>query len=188
MKQNKTITTKHIVLVALLAAMTCAGSYLRIKVPSIVGTSAFHLGNIICALSGILLGPWLGGLAAGLGSAIYDMLDPIYIRDCWLTFLMKGTYALLAGLVIRSGNSRWGYLKATFATVTGAAAYALLYLVKTFFYNGMLLHGLTANAAWFGVIEKVPATVFNAVVAIVGAPLLAIALRKALARSHLSVD
>ena len=33
----------------------------------IAGTTSFHLGNIMCALSGILLGPWLGGLAAGLG-------------------------------------------------------------------------------------------------------------------------
>lgn len=188
MKQNKTITTKQIVLVALLAALTCAGSFLRIKVPSVVGTSAFHLGNILCALSGILLGPWLGGLAAGLGSAIYDMLDPIYISECWLTFLMKGAYGLIAGLVIRCGNDRRSYGKATLAAAAGALTYALLYLSKTFFYSGMLLHGLTADAAWVTTIGKLPPTVFNAVVAIVGAPLLSITLRKALAKSRLSID
>ena len=188
MKQQKTISTKKIVLVALLAALTCAGSFLRIKVPSVVGTSAFHLGNILCALSGILLGPWLGGLAAGLGSAIYDMLDPAYISECWLTFLMKGAYGLATGLIIRCGTRRWGYGKATLATVTGALTYAVLYLLKTFFYSGMLLHGLTADAAWVNVIAKLPPTTFNAVVAIIGAPLLAIALRKALAKSHLSID
>lgn len=188
MKQNKTISTKQIVLVALLAALTCAGSFLRIKVPSVVGTSAFHLGNILCALSGILLGPWLGGLAAGLGSAIYDMLDPVYISECWLTFLMKGAYGLVAGLIIRCRTNRWGYGKATVAAVAGAVTYALLYLSKTFFYSGMLMHGLTADAAWITVIEKLPATTFNAVVAIVGAPLLAVALRKALAQSRLSIE
>ena len=188
MKQVKTITTKQIVLVALLAALTCAGSFLRIKVPSVVGTSAFHLGNILCALSGILLGPWLGGLAAGLGSAIYDMLDPVYISECWLTFLMKGAYGLIAGLVIRCGSNRWGYAKAVAAAVAGAVSYALLYLSKTFFYSGMLLHGLTADAAWVTTIGKLPPTIFNALVAIVGAPLLAIALRKALAKSRLSID
>lgn len=188
MKQNNTVSTKHLVLVALLAAMTCVGSALRIKVPEVVGTSAFHLGNILCALSGILLGPWLGGLAAGLGSAIYDMFDPIYIRDCWITFLTKGAYAIAAGLVIRCGSGRWGYGKAIAATVAGALTYALLYLSKAFFYDGMLLHGLTADAAWLAAAAKLPATTFNAVVAIVGAPLLAITLRKALARSRLSVD
>ena len=80
---NKKLTTKKIVMVALMAALTVAGSSLRIKVPaSVVGTSAFHLGNIMCALSGILLGPGLGGLAAGLGSALYDMFDPMYIAEC----------------------------------------------------------------------------------------------------------
>ena len=71
MKQAKNLSTKKIVLVALLAALTTAGSALRITLPiNIAGTTSFHLGNILCALSGILLGPWLGGLAAGMGSAI----------------------------------------------------------------------------------------------------------------------
>ena len=189
MKTSRQLSVKHIVLVGLLAAMTCAGSALRIKVPAdIVGTSAFHLGNIMCALSGILMGPWLGGLAAGLGSAIYDMLDPVYIQDAWLTFLMKGSYGMLAGLVICSGKGDWHYGKATLATVAGALTYAILYLAKTFFYNGMLFAGLTADAAWVTVISKLPATTFNAVVAILAAPVLAVALRKALTRSHLSLD
>ena len=188
MTHSKGISTKQIVLVGLLAALTCVGSAIRIKVPETFGTSAFHLGNILCSLSGVLLGPWLGGLAAGLGSAIYDMLDPMYIRDCWLTFLMKGTYGLLAGLVISSGSGKWGYGKALLATVTGAASYAILYLCKTFFYDGMLLHGLTKDAAWVSVVSKLPATTFNAAVAILATPLLAITLRKALSRSKLSLD
>ena len=86
MKQAKTISTKKIVLVALLAALTTAGSALRITLPiNIAGTTSFHLGNILCALSGILLGPWLGGLAAGMGSAIYDMMNPLYISEAWIT-------------------------------------------------------------------------------------------------------
>ena len=72
---NQKISTKRIAMAGLLAALTAVGSGLRIVIPvSIGGNSAFHLGNIFCALCGILLGPWLGGLAAGLGSAIYDML------------------------------------------------------------------------------------------------------------------
>ena len=48
MKQAKTISTKKIVLVALLAALTTAGSALRITLPiNIAGTTSFHLGNIL---------------------------------------------------------------------------------------------------------------------------------------------
>ena len=161
MKNKTTFTTKKIVLVALLAALTAVGSVLRIKVPvGFAGTSAFHLGNIFCALSGILLGPWWGGLAAGLGSALHDIIfDPSYIAECWLPFLMKGAYGVMAGLVAHSGKKEWNYLKA-----------------------------VLASAAWIAVLDKIPATVFNAVVAVLFAPLLATAIRTALKKNHLSLD
>ena len=185
MKQK--LTTKKIVLAGLLAALTAVSSALRITMPlEIAGTTSFHLGNILCALCGILLGPWLGGLAAGLGSAIYDMFNPLYISECWITFLMKFGYGLAAGLVIRAGGKDWGYVKALLATVAGAVAYAALYLAKSYFYSGLLVHGLEPAAAT--VIGKLPATNFNAVIAIVIAPVLAIAIRKALRKQHLSAE
>ena len=72
---QKKITTKQIALTALMAALTVVGSWMRVTIPvDIGGNTSFHLGNILCALSGILLGPWLGGLAAGMGSAIFDIV------------------------------------------------------------------------------------------------------------------
>ena len=47
------------------------------------------------------------------------------------------------------------------------------------------IHGLTPDAALLTVISKIPATVFNAAVAIRAAPLLAMALKKALKASKL---
>jgi len=185
---KRKISTKQIVLVGLLAALTVVGSGLRIKVPSaIAGTSAFHLGNIMCALSGILMGPWLGGLAAGLGSAIYDMFDPMYIAECWLTFLMKGAYGVAVGLVFRSGKKEWHYGKATLASAAGAVTYAILYLAKSYI-KAIAVQGVAASGAWIAVVDKLPATVFNAVVAIAFAPMLASAIRSGLKRSHLSLD
>lgn len=192
---NKRITTKKLVLTALLAALTVAGSALRIKVPSIVGTSAFHLGNIMCALAGILLGPWWGGLACGLGSALYDiLLDPMYISECWITLLTKGAYGIAAGLVAWGIKNPWSakvsmaYLKALLATLAGAVMYAVLYLSKTCFYSGMLMKGLTLEGALWGTVDKLPATLFNMAVALVGAPLLAVAISKALEKSHLNLE
>ena len=181
------ISTKRIVFTALMAALTVAGSALRITIPvDIAGTTSFHLGNIMCALGGILLGPWYGALAAGLGSAIYDMLNPLYISEAWITFLTKAVYGLAAGLVCRKPG--WNYARATAATVAGALAYAALYLAKTYFYSGLLLKGLTAQAAALTVVTKLPATAFNAIIAIVFAPMLAISIRTALKRNHLTLD
>lgn len=189
MHPKQTLTTKKLVITALLAALTVAGSSLRITLPlEIAGTTSFHLGNIMCALSGILLGPWMGGLAAGLGSAIYDMLNPLYISEAWITFLFKGAYGLAAGLIAWSGNKKWGYGKATFATVAGAVTYAVLYLAKSYFYNGLFLSGLTPDAALLTLISKLPATVFNAAIAIVCAPILAVSIRTALNQNHLSLE
>ena len=186
---ERTISTRKIVFTALMAALTVAGSALRITIPvDIAGTTSFHLGNIMCALGGILLGPWYGALAAGLGSAIYDMMNPLYISEAWITFLTKAAYGLAAGAVIRCGKKPWTYARATAATVAGALTYAILYLAKTCFYSGMLMKGLPLEAAALTVVTKLPATTFNAVVAIVFAPMLAVSIRKALEKNRLSLD
>lgn len=188
MEHKQPISTHRLVLAALMAALTVVGSAIRITLPlEIAGTTSFHLGNILCALSGILLGPWLGGLAAGLGSMIYDMTNPLYISECWITFLTKGAYGLAAGLVIYMGSKSVSYTKAVAASAAGAVVYALLYLAKSFFYSGLLIHGLTPQAAWLALLGKVPATAFNAVIAIILAPLLSVAIRKALEQNHFSL-
>ena len=190
MQKKSLFTTKKLVLTALLAALTVAGSAIRVVMPiDIAGTSAFHLGNIMCALSGILLGPWLGGLAAGMGSAIYDMFNPLYISEAWITVLTKGLYGLATGLVVYAWkNKSWGYGRAILGTLAGAITYALLYLSKSYFYSGMLLQGLSADAAWAIVIAKLPATIFNLSVAVIFAPILALAIHKALKQAHLTLE
>jgi len=189
MHQNQTNPTKKIVLTALLAALTVVGSAIRITIPvDIAGTTSFHLGNILCALSGILLGPWYGAAAAGIGSAIYDMLNPLYISEAWITFVTKGAYGLAAGIIAHTGRKPWGYGKAVLASLAGALTYAALYLAKTYFYSGILLKGLSPEAAALTVVTKLPATVFNAVVAILFAPMLAVAIRRALERNRLTID
>ena len=104
---------------AMMVAIVFVGNYLRVKIPvSLGGTTSFTLANILCALAGILLGPWWGGLAAGLGSAIYDMLDPEYIIEAPITFLTKGMYGLMAGLILYYvfRSSREKYLPQAAAT------------------------------------------------------------------------
>ena len=187
MTTAKGISTKRIALAGLMAALTVVGSALRITIPlEIAGTTSFHLGNIMCALSGILLGPWLGGLAAGLGSAIYDMTNPLYISECWITFILKGVYGLAAGLVILPFKKP-GYFASVIATAAGALVYAFAYLAKSYYYSGLFINGLTPDAALLATAGKIPATIFNAVIAIVCAPLLASAIKKALKQNHIDL-
>ena len=177
----------RLVMTALLAALVFCGSKLEIILPlSIGGNTRFHLGNIMCALSGILLGPWWGGLAAGLGSALYDCISPLYIAEAPITFVTKGLYGLIAGLIFVAVFRRKATYPAMVVSTTGAAvSYMVIYLAKTFFYNSMFLGGMTASAAWGAVVLKVPSTLFNGGVAIVLAPLLAVAVMRAMRMAHM---
>lgn len=188
MEHKQTISTKRIAVTALMAALTIVGSAIRITIPvDIAGTTSFHLGNIMCALSGILLGPWLGGLAAGLGSFLYDMTNPMYVSEAWITFLMKGAYGLFPGLVMLLWKNHWGYIKAGIAAASGAVVYAVLYLLKNY-YKCVWIKLMPHEAAMIAVAGKVPATIFNAVVAIIFAPILAVAIRKALEKNRLTLN
>ena len=72
--------------------------------------------------------------------------------------------------------------------MAGALTYAVLYLGKSYFYNGLLLKGLTPAAALTTIIAKLPATTFNAVIAIVITPFLAVNIRAALEHNHLTLE
>ena len=186
-KEQKLIV--KICAVAMMAAIVFVGNYLRVKIPvSLGGTTSFTLANILCALAGLLLGPWWGGLAAGMGSAIYDMLDPEYIIEAPITFLTKGMYGLVAGLMLYYvfKNSREKYGSQAVATACAAAAYLLVYSVKNFFFNAMFLEGLTEPIqCWIVVASKLPASITNGVIAVIFAPILGVALMKAIRAAHL---
>ena len=177
----------RLVLAALLVALVFCGSKIEVILPlSVGGNSRFHLGNIMCALSGILLGPWWGGLAAGLGSALYDCTNVLYITEAPITFVTKGLYGLIAGAIFLGVFRR----KATYpamavSTACAAVSYMVVYLAKTFFYNSVFLEGMTAAAAWTAVVLKVPSSLFNGAVAIVVAPLLAVAVMRAMRMAHM---
>lgn len=185
--KNRQVLTA-LCMAAVMAALVALGSKLEIQIPSILGSSRFHLGNVMCALSGLLLGPWWGGLAAGIGSAIFDLFDPLRVMEAPITFLTKGVYGVVAGAVyfkVLKGKSN--YVNEAVASALAAVSYIVLYLAKSFFYNGLLIKGLSADAAWLAVLERVPSSVFNGVVAVIFAPILGVALHKALKAAHLEI-
>jgi len=174
---------------AVMTAIVFVGNYLRITMPVPVGgVTAFTLANILCALSGILLGPWWGFLAAGLGSAFYDLTNPNYVAEAPITFFTKGMYGLIAGLVLycifKTVKEKYG--PQVVASACAAVSYMVVYSIKVYFYNGMFQSGFTEPVqCWAGVVSRLPATITNGVIAIIFAPILGVALMKALRSAHL---
>lgn len=100
---------KKLVFAALFAALSCAAT-MSIRIPT-PGTGGYiHPGDAIVILSGVLLGPVYGGLAGGIGSAMADLIGGYFIYVP-ITFIIKGTIALLCGLtyqrIAKSSRSRY---------------------------------------------------------------------------------
>lgn len=95
MKDN----TKKLVMTALFAALACVATMI-IKIPT-PGTGGYiHPGDAIVILSGIILGPVHGLLAAGIGSAMADLLGGYFIYVP-ITFAIKGLIALCSAYAYR---------------------------------------------------------------------------------------
>ena len=87
---------KQIVMTALFMALCCTATMV-IHVPS--PTQGFvNLGDCMVLLSGWLLGPWYGMAAAGVGSAMADVLLS-YAHYAPGTLVIKGAMGLLCGLM-----------------------------------------------------------------------------------------
>ena len=95
MKKN----TKNLVFAALLAAVTCVAT-LVIHIPSPLN-GYINLGDCFVLLSGWLLGPVYGFLAAGIGSGLADLFLG-YAVYAPATFVIKGLVALAAYLLIKA--------------------------------------------------------------------------------------
>ena len=85
--------TKKIVMAALMAALACVATMI-IKIPSPL-KGYLNLGDCIVLVSGWMLSPTYGFLAAGLGSALADVFSG-YVTYAPATFVIKGVMALVA--------------------------------------------------------------------------------------------
>ena len=91
--------TKKMVIAAMFAALACVAT-MAIRVPT-PGTGGYiHPGDAVVILCGIFLNPGAAFLAAGMGSAMADLLGG-YFLYVPITFVIKGLVAFLAGHAFR---------------------------------------------------------------------------------------
>lgn len=151
-----------LVFVGVLAAMVYVTSTLRFQ---LLG-SQVHFANAVCVLAGMLLGPAPGGMAAGLGSALYDAFTGRDVLTVAITFVSKFAMGFVCGLLMGRPGQRQGKIdRTTLAAAAGALTYVLLYMLKSFIF------GAIAGNPWAPVISKLPASLLNAAAAVVAAPL-----------------
>ena len=166
-----------LVFAALMAALVCVATFLRFP---FLG-SKVHLGNTLCLLAGLLLGGPAGGLAAGIGSALNDLVSGYPIDELLVTFVSKFLMALICAAVVGKSENR---ARLVLGCAVGAFSYVALYMLKTFVYR-RFIYGYPMDAVWATMASKLPASLINAVFALVVAPILFGALRPALQKAGL---
>jgi uncharacterized membrane protein len=181
-RNNSRVITK-IVFTGVMAAIICVVTMFRIP----LGQSKVHFANSMCLLSGLLLGPVWGGTAAGLGSAIYDVVLGGYsFFDALITFVSKFAMAWVTGIlfktwVTKKGEKSWKetLLPLVIACVLGALTYVALYMLKTWLFK-MYVEPVPAETIPGIMVAKLIPSLINAAFAVVTAPIFYHAVKPAL--------
>ncbi len=161
---------KKLVIAALLAAMTCIATMI-IKIP----TPTFgyiHLGDGFVLLCGVVLGPWAGALAAGIGSMFADIFSG-YASWAPATFIIKALTGGIAGFlfhklqhIVKSTKSRYA------AIIIGGVVGEAIMVIGYFLYEAGLAAfgsgGFTQAALAAGIASSATGIPFNIVQGVVG--------------------
>ncbi len=181
---NQRDTTFNITLTGMMGALVfVATMFFKVEIPVGPDKTMIGFANVFCILSGLLLGPVYGGLAAGIGSFLFDLVGG-WASSAPVTLVTKFLMAFICGLIAYGGDKTAKKLsRLIIAAVAGSLSYCVMYLGYS--YIKMILLGSAAQAAQVWLLTKAGATLTNAFLAdVIGIPLF-IAVRAALERSHL---
>ena len=185
MKKQK-FDSKTMAAIGIMAALVfITTKFMRIPIPVGAGKTQIHVGNSMCILAGLLFGPVPGGLAAGIGTALVDLMDPRWAPEFWVSFINKFVMGFTVGAIARIGKERT-LTKDIIASISGAAAYVALYLFKSYVQQALL--GSTVEATIAVLITKGTTSAINAVIAVVVAVALYKVMAPALKRANIFSD
>lgn len=180
--QKKGMTAYDLAFVGVMAAIIYVVTMFRIP----VGQSKIHLANAMCLLSGLLFGPVAGGLASGIGSALYDALTGGYdIVNVLITFVSKMAMTVVCGLIAgtwrKTDKSQITKrsVRIIIACIAGALTYVALYVLKTWIFQQFVYH-YAAEVVKETIIAKTIPSLINAAAAVIVAPLLYVPLKSIL--------
>lgn len=139
---------------ALFAAIICVATFI-IQIPVAVTGGYINMGDCFVLLSGIVLGPVYSFLAAGLGSALADILSG-YVLYAPATFLIKGIMALVISLLFKCFKSKNNIFTLLLLGLISEAIMIVGYFVYECF---ILSYG-------FGAVGAIPGNIFQGIFAI----------------------
>lgn len=159
--------TKKIIFTALFAALTCVATMI-IKLPTPT-MGYIHPGDAIVLLSGLLLGPWYGGFAAGLGSMFADLFSG-YLSYAPATFIIKFLTAVIAWALAKSLRKALAKIPSVIIAGTVGEAFMVIgyFLFEIFLLAFASGAGLSASSLTAGIASSASGIPFNIVQGIFG--------------------
>ncbi len=108
-------------LVTIMTALVTVGT-LILRIPNPMG-GYFNVGDVMIFVSALTFGPFVGGFAGGVGSAIADMIGfPLFVIP---TLIIKGLEGFIAGLV----TDKKGVLRDVLAVVVAGSEMIIGYFL-----------------------------------------------------------
>lgn len=184
--KKKTVSIQTMVTVGVMSALVFVLSYISFTIPSPIGTpTRIHLGNIMCLLGGLLFGPWVGGLSAGFGSMIFDLSNPAYASEFFITFINKFVMGFVTGFMMHYVLKVLPKLaKLIISALLGGLSYVALYALKNIIVTRYML-ATPWEGVWPVISLKVATSLFNMLLAVVFSVILTLLLEPALAKAGL---
>ena len=134
---KRSLSIRDVVMAATFAALTLLATFvLKIPTPTL---GYVHIGDTFVILAGIILGPALGAIAAGLGSALADLLSGFAV---WApgTFVIKLLSALVCALVFRAvDRAKNKKIPTVPAIILSGLAGEIVMVIGYFFYNILIV-------------------------------------------------
>lgn len=161
---------RNLVLVALFAALTAVGAFIKIPMP----VSAITLQTMFCVLAGMLLGPWLGALSQIVYVVIGLLGLPIFTNGGGFGYVFEPTFgyllglsagACISGLIVR--HMKFRFINVMCASLAGMlAVYVIgvpyLYVIKNVYQSGGMS---AANVLYYGMLLFIPGDILKSIVA-----------------------
>lgn len=136
------IDVKSLVFTAVYAALCCVATMIII-VP--LPNGYVNAGDVLVLLAGWCLGPYFGGISAGVGCAIADLVSG-YVIYAPVTFVVKFVVAILAFYIARLFKKIIKKDSLDFVSRVISAIIAELFMVLGYFIYESILYGLVGGS------------------------------------------
>lgn len=140
---------KNLVSAALFAAIICVATYI-VQIPMPATGGFVNLGDCFVLTAGIMLGAGYGAIAAGLGSALADMLAG-YMQYAPATFVIKALMAVAAVYIYKSLSSVFSNKLSILSKAISSVIAETIMVLGYFAYEALILgYGIAAAGSILG--------------------------------------